>query len=253
MPLDLYDANNYVRVKFETNVGGLALRQIFEEAYYLPEPAIYVFDGFNSKKMRLAKYPAYKQGRTPTPDNFYHHLNFFKELLLHTKHLIIEVPEVEADDVIGTIARSRPTEVIRIFSTDRDFCCLLREGLTTPMANLKGVAAEDVRLYKTLCGDNSDNIPGLPQFGKGCWEALSRRHKEAWTAWLEGGDFPEDHGVTSKRCLTKMKEQVNLDMLKVFWDIVGLYDVPMDLIAKHMRVGTPDYPLANSKLIEIMQ
>lgn len=249
--LNIYDCNNYVRVRFEKDPTGLPLRRLFEEAYH-SAPALYVFDGFDSKAMRRALYPEYKQGRTSAPDNFYIQLKFFQELLLHTGNVVICVPQVEADDVIATYCKAHPQEEIVIYSTDRDFCALQRPGLTTPMANLKGIEASDVRLYKTLVGDSSDNIPGIKGFGKGAWEKLTPEHKEELKNYFERkGEASTVFDTLTPMQLKNFNSQQSL--LDVFWKIVGFYDISQDLIQTHMKCGVRDYALADAKLKESLQ
>lgn len=255
--LDLYDTNNWARVKFETDTSGLPLRTLFNLAFYAPTPSVFFFDGYNAKAMRKAIFPGYKSKRKPAPDNFYLLLKVFKELLHHTKHVIVEVPGYEADDVINTFCMANPTVEIQILSTDRDFCKLLRPGLTTPMASLKGVAPEDVRLYKTLCGDQSDSIDGIPNFGEKTFAKLTQDQKKAWVECFEPTRLSEP--LTDFKSLGLSRPGhiewagQNMKLLCTYWQIIGFYDVPMDLIAQHTRVGKPNLDLANSKLKEMLQ
>lgn len=248
--LKLFDCNNTVRVRFEADTTGLPLRGLFLEAFS-SGPNVYFFDGKGSKALRREIYPEYKGKRKAAPDNFYLLLNFYKELLLHTNNVIVEVPGYEADDVIATFCKANPTTEIEIDSTDRDFCGLLREGLTTPKANLKGVPAEEVRLYKTLVGDTSDNIPGIVGFAGGAWEKLTPWNKELFTQFFEGKislqELPEMGLHTPKH------QKADFKLLQIYWDIVGFYGVPNELIQKHTRVGTKNYALADSKLKESLQ
>lgn len=251
--LALYDSNNWARREFEVDPTGLPLRRLFTKAFYSDSPGVYIFDGPGAKNLRKSKFPGYKSKRKPASDNFYLMLGFFKELLLHTANVIVEVPGYEADDVIATFSKNNPETEIVIHSTDRDFCALHRPNLTTPIANLKGVAPEDVRLYKTLCGDNSDSISGIVGFGDSAWTKLSENNKKNWLRHLGQTEVfsPFDLGLTKPSHIKFMEE--NGELLRTFWEIIGFYDVPQDLIAKHTRVGTPDLALANSKLKELLQ
>ena len=251
--LDLYDTNNWARVKFETDTSGLPLRTLFNLAFYAPQPAVFFFDGFNAKEMRKAIFHGYKSKRKPAPDNFYLLLKVFKELLHHTKHVIVEIPGYEADDVIATFVKGSPGLEVQILSTDRDFCAL---GVQTPMASLKGVAPEDVRLYKTLCGDTSDSIDGIPGFGEKTFLKLTPEQKKNWVGYLEDGvrkhptNFPS-LGLTRPGHIEWASK--NMELLCTYWQIIGFYDVPMPLIGQHTRVGKPNLELANSKLKEMLQ
>lgn len=244
----LYDTNNYARKVFERSSSGLPLRELFDAAYFEPEPAVFFFDGPGAKAPRLALYPEYKAKRVGAPDNFYIILRFFEELLAHTNNVIVKVPGVEADDVIATYVRANPEGIFEIESTDRDFGALHRAGVTQPNANMKGVPADEVRLHKTLLGDTSDNIPGLVKFGPKAWEALTPEHKANWVKHLEGGEVehPNDLGLTKVIHITNWMR--DMELLRIYWKIIGFFDVPMDTIAKNMRLGTKNYDLANQKM-----
>lgn len=255
MPLNIFDGNNYARVEFEVDPTGLPLRRLHSKAFFDAEPGIYVFDGPGHKALRLAQYPEYKSKRKAPPDNFMIMLGFYKELLMHTNKVIVEVPGYEADDVIATLVRSNPTLDIVIHSTDRDFCALETDRVKVPNANLKGVQREDVRLYKTLCGDPSDSIGGIRLFGDKAWALLDTNHKAYWTEMLMAGTLQmadyDKLGVTRPLFCNWLAQ--NHILVQTFWSIVGFYEVPTDLIFKHTRVGVADYPLAESKLRELLQ
>ena len=247
--LELYDTNNWARVKFETDTTGLPLRHLFETAYSLPEPAVFFFDGIQAKARRLAIFPDYKKGRNQAPDNFYILLSALKELLLHTKHIVLEVPGYEADDVIATFCKTQEPNSVTIFSTDKDFCAL---GQNLPMVTLKTLRPEDVRLYKTLVGDISDCVPGLKGFGAKTFETLSSEHKVCWRDWLDGGAATAAQlGLAKSSHVAYWKD--NPELLRVFWKVVGFFDVPTDLMQKHIKSGISNYPLANLILKELLQ
>lgn len=253
--LNIFDGNNYARVEFEVDPGGLPLRRLFTKAFFEPKPSIYVFDGKNSKDLRLALYPGYKGKRNAPPDNFMIMLGFYKELLLHTGKSVVEVPGYEADDVIATLVLTNPDVRITIDSTDCDFCALEGPNVIVPKANLKGIERLDVRLYKTLCGDSSDSIGGFAKFGPKAWEALTIAEKDHWKEVLESRTLASaDYKALGihRELFTNWLAQ-NHQLIQTYWDIVGFYDVPMDLIAKHTRVGVPNFPLAEQKLMDLLQ
>ena len=253
--LNIYDANNYARIEFEVDPTGLPLRRLFSKAFFDNQPGIYVFDGKGHKALRLAQYPEYKSKRKPPPDNFYVMLGFYKELLTHTNKVIVEVPGYEADDVIATLAKKHTTLDITIVSTDRDFCALETDLVKIPNANLKGVERGDVRLYKTLCGDTSDSIGGIRLFGDKAWAALTADDKEYWQFVLRNRDLENaDYarlGLHRELFCNWVAQHHKL--LQTYWDIVGFYEVSDELISKHTTVGVPNYPLAESKLKDLLQ
>lgn len=257
MPLNLVDGNNFARIQFEADPGGLPLRTLFIKAFHDPNPGVYVFDGHDSKALRRALYPEYKMQRKRAPDNFYLMLGFYKELLMHTKAVVVEVPGYEGDDVIATLVKSHPDLDIIIESTDADFCALTNQRVLLPKANLKtvGVEAKDVRLYKTLVKDVSDNIKGIKLFGDTAWNLLTEENKRYWRWVLEGRVLYTANytllGLTRELHCNWLAQ--NHKIIQAYWDIVGFYDVPAALISKHTTIGVPNYALAESKLSELMQ
>lgn len=253
LPLHIVDCNNFVRRRHEVDTSGLALRNLYSEATCTPNPTIYVFDGKNSKAARRALYPDYKANRTPASDSFYAVLGMFKELMLCTNKVVLEIPGFEADDVITHLVRSAPTQQIKIFSNDGDFTALCNDFVTMSDPKLPKVPQEDVRLYKTLVGDTSDNIKGIAKFGPAAWENLTVEQKQTWTIWLE----KEPIAVSSETLgLTKKQHEwfsANTELIRAYWQIVGFLPVPLDLFAKHMQVGTKNPELANELLKGVFQ
>lgn len=244
--IDCYDSNNWVRIKFET---GQMLRDLYIEVFHRPV-SFFVFDGKNAKAIRKAIYEGYKLNKTPAPDNFYLMLGVFKELLLHTHHIIIDVPGYEGDDVINTLAK---TQDLNIFSTDRDFCALHREGILTPMANLKGVAAHEVRLYKTLVGDTTDSISGIVGFGRKAWESLTEEHKVQWLIFLRGGEAPPSAHLGLLKPGHVVWYEKNQELLRCFWKVIGFFEIPTELLALHIKNGTPNWARGDALLKEMVQ
>ncbi|KAL2622840.1 hypothetical protein R1flu_003045 [Riccia fluitans] len=58
----------------------------------------------SGQTFRHTLYPEYKAHRSPTPDTVYQAVNYTKAALLSMGMQVVEVPGVEADDVIGTLA-----------------------------------------------------------------------------------------------------------------------------------------------------
>ena len=140
--------------------------------------AVCVFDA-KGPTFRDALYPAYKAQRSPMPDDLRSQVEPIHEVVRLLGWKVLDVPGVEADDVIGTlacIASSQAIEVI-ISSGDKDLSQLVDEHITVidtmndRRRDLAGVEAEfgvPPRLmvdYQTLVGDAVDNVPGVPKVG----------------------------------------------------------------------------------------
>lgn len=133
---------------------------------------------------RHTLYPAYKSNRPPTPDTIVQGLQYLKASIKAMSIKVIEVPGVEADDVIGTLAvRSVDTGYkVRVVSPDKDFFQILSPSLRLLRIAPRGFdmvsfgMEEFAKKYGTLqpsqfvdvislVGDKCDNIPGVDGIG----------------------------------------------------------------------------------------
>ncbi|MFN3569783.1 MAG: DNA polymerase I [Polaromonas sp.] len=137
-----------------------------------------VFDA-KGPTFRDALYPAYKAQRSPMPDDLRSQVAPIHEVVRLLGWKVLDVPGVEADDVIGTLAcmASRQGIEVIISSGDKDLSQLVDEHITVidtmndRRRDLAGVEAEfgvPPRLmvdYQALVGDAVDNVPGVPKVG----------------------------------------------------------------------------------------
>lgn len=247
--LVVYDGNNYARKVFETDTSGLGARRLFVDIAYNVTPTIVVFDGMNSKAKRRELYPGYKAQRPPTPDGFYRLLGFWKELLMHTHAVVMEVPGYEADDVIAAVAQGI-TSPMQIKSTDRDYLALCNEHVSVVGASMEGIPPNEIRLYKTLIGDTSDNVKGLVGFGPKEWLKLTPSMKDEIINFLKGNiewTYP-----LARDSLNSWVEK-NTPLLRAYWQVVGFMPVAAEDISKGTQIGVNNTPLAESKLEDVAQ
>jgi DNA polymerase-1 len=142
---------------------------------YDPEHMSVVFDA-KGKTFRNALYADYKANRPPMPDELRDQIEPLLEIIRAQGYPLMIVPDVEADDVIGTLA-SRYHGKVLISTGDKDMAQLVTDNvhLINTMSksyydiqgviNKYGVPPERIRDYLTLMGDTSDNIPGVPKVG----------------------------------------------------------------------------------------
>lgn len=258
--INIVDTNNYARIKFETDA--FALRSLFEHSFRDPEPYIFVFDGRNAKASRREIFPGYKVGRVGAPDNFYRQLELFQELLMYTNKVQLKVDNYEADDVIYSMVNNHPELEFLIHSNDGDFMRLVNDRVSVSTPTIKDVPPAEIRLYKTLKGDQSDKVPGIRLFGDKAWQSLTFDHKQEWLKILrklEALDplnkevnftLPEiDYGLSKSQTLWVNE---NWRLLRAFWFVVDFQDVPSELMGKNTKVGTPRYELGDSLLKELL-
>jgi DNA polymerase I len=135
--------------------------------------------------------PQYKADRKETPEDFIEDVNNLQQLLVALNLTIVTAPGYEADDVIGTLAQqgSEAGYQVKILSGDRDLFQLIdprkhitvlylepnavkssskqnyREFDSIAVEEKMGIKPSQVVDYKALCGDKSDNIPGIQGIG----------------------------------------------------------------------------------------
>ena len=145
---------------------------------YHPSHLAMIFDA-KGKTFRNDLYPEYKAHRPPMPDDLRSQIAPLHELIQNLGVPLISVPDVEADDVIGTLAVSLAKEghQILISTGDKDLAQLVTDQITlintmnnflmTPSSVIEkfGVKPEQMIDYLALIGDTSDNIPGIPKVG----------------------------------------------------------------------------------------
>ncbi len=152
------------------------LRRLLGE--YKPEQIAVVFDT-KGKTFRHDMYKEYKANRPPMPDDLAEQIQPIHEIIRAMGLPLIAVPGVEADDVIGTLARQAEAAGIEtIISTgDKDMAQLVdahvhlintmndsymdRDGVIEKF----GIPPERIIDYLALIGDTSDNVPGVPKVG----------------------------------------------------------------------------------------
>ena len=144
-------------------------------------PADYVACVFDAKgpTFRDAIYPDYKAHRDPMPEDLRSQIEPIHEVVRLLGWSVLDVPGVEADDVIGTLCATAARQRIEVIvsSGDKDLAQLVDEHVTIidtmngKRRDLAGVEAEfgvPARLmldYQTLVGDTVDNVPGVPKVG----------------------------------------------------------------------------------------
>ena len=137
-----------------------------------------VFDA-HGPTFRDRLYPAYKANRSAMPDDLRSQIPPIHEVVRLLGWKVLNVPGVEADDVIGTLAHTAALQGIEVIisSGDKDLSQLVNEHITVidtmndRRRDIAGVEAEfgvppSLMLdYQTLVGDQVDNVPGVPKVG----------------------------------------------------------------------------------------
>jgi DNA polymerase-1 len=159
-------------------------------------------------------YPDYKAGRDAQPEDLSAQLPLVRELIDAFSIPLLEVPDYEADDVIGTLVARAPDDVaVTILSTDKDLMQLVSDRVTlvdgikerrfrpADVEERFGVPPEKMLDLRALVGDPSDNIPGVKGIGAKGAAKLIRE----WGSLEELLDHASE--VTAKRAREALVEQ----------------------------------------------
>ena len=148
-----------------------------------PDHLAVAFDKGGSSA-RVDAFPDYKANRDVTPEAIKIAVPHIKEILKAMHIPIIERDGVEADDLIGTLAKQAEKEDFKVFmvTPDKDYAQLVSEnifmykparmgngieiwGIPEVQKRFEVDRPEQVIDYLGMMGDASDNIPGLPGVG----------------------------------------------------------------------------------------
>jgi DNA polymerase I len=225
----------------------LKLRQEYE-----PDYLGLVMDSGTSVRTEL--FPEYKATREKMPDELRASLPRVRALVDAFNIPVLEVPDHEADDVIGTLARLAGEAGLEtvVVSGDKDFYQLIDDGvaLLNPgrggqsgvdeewvdrrnAAERLGVPPERVCDYLALIGDSSDNIPGARGIGPKTAIQLIEQYGPVESI-LEHAD--EVTGKRAREALLACREEILLSKRLV----TIMTDLPIDLDLDALAVKEPD-------------
>ncbi len=159
------------------------LFKILEEEQ--PDYLAVAFD-VHAPTFRHKMYDAYKGTRKPMPEELREQVPVMKEVLKAMNIVIMEQPGLEADDIMGTLAKKAEADGVEVslVSGDRDLLQIASEHIKIRIPKTKptGTEIEDyyaedvIKTYqvtpaqfielKALMGDTADNIPGVPKVGE---------------------------------------------------------------------------------------
>ncbi|WP_457653773.1 DNA polymerase I [Rhodocaloribacter sp.] len=139
-------------------------------------------------------YAQYKAHREPPPEDLVANIPVIKEIVRALDIPVIEREGVEADDVIGTLARQAEADGadVVIVSPDKDFQQLLSDHVTIFRPAYRGETFDPITVETfrekygvepkqfidilALMGDASDNVPGVPGIGEKTAMKLIRQY-----------------------------------------------------------------------------
>jgi DNA polymerase-1 len=221
-----------------------------------PDYIAVAFD--TGKTFRDKIFPAYKGTRAKMPDDLTPQIKRIREMIDAFNIPRLEMEGFEADDVLGSIARTAAQQGlgVKIITGDRDLLQLVNERTTVYLAGddqnyitdedvIKklGVPPHQVVDYKALVGDKSDNIPGVVGIGEKTATALIQKF-----GTLE--NIYQNLDQVEKRWVTKLAQnRENAFMSRDLAQIKTDLNIRLDL--EHAKAQDLDIPAIEAVFKEL--
>lgn len=186
-----------------------------------PDYVVATFD-MAGPTFRHQEYKEYKATRKKMPDNFYEQIEIVHQLLRAFSVPIFEKQGYEADDVIGTIVQKVKKDNLKVFILTGDLDTLQlvdkKVNVLTPHQGLRDqiiytpekveerfhLPPRQLRDWKALRGDPSDNVPGIPSIGEKTAQKLISQYHDLDTLYQ---NIKEGKKINvSPRILEKLKK-----------------------------------------------
>ncbi|WP_460384117.1 DNA polymerase I [Pseudomonas amygdali] len=227
---------------------------------YPDSPFAVVFDA-KGGTFRDALYTDYKANRPSMPDDLRVQVDLLHACVKGMGYPLLCVEGVEADDVIGTLARSSAAadRPVIISTGDKDMAQLVdghitlvntMTGSVLDVAGVKekfGVGPEHIIDYLALMGDKVDNIPGVPGVGEktavGLLVGVGGGIKELYERLETVATLPIRG---AKTLAAKLEEHRAMAFLSYELATIKI-DVPLDIELDQLHCGEPD----RDKLMEL--
>jgi len=216
-----------------------------------PEYLAVAFDNGGSQ-IRNEMYPQYKANRDETPEAIRIAVPYIKEILKAMHIPVVEVPGIEADDLIGTLSKQAEKEGFKVYmvTPDKDFAQLVSDNIFMyrPARMGNGIEIWGVDQVKEkfeiehplqvidflgMMGDAIDNIPGLPGVGE----------KTAKKLLAEFGSMENLLANTDKlKGALKQKIEANKEQGILSKKLATIFlDCPVTFHKGDFELNTPDY------------
>lgn len=252
-----YIYRSYFAIRQMTNANGESTNALFGFIRsvlklikdFNPSHLVTVFDGPHNTRKRTEMYADYKIHRKEMPGDLLHQIFWAQEYcrLMGIPELMI--PEVEADDTMGSVAKWAANQGATVYlcTSDKDMCQLVTDHvwilnthkdnlILTPqeVASQYGVSPAQMIDYLAITGDASDNVPGIPGLGpKTAAELLQHFHSLDHLL-----DHPEQ--ISSKRkqdLLIQYRDQALLSRQLVTIDT----SVPVPMEPRFYQLSPPHF------------
>jgi DNA polymerase-1 len=206
---------------------------------------IAIFDA-KGKTFRNDMYPEYKANRPPMPDDLRTQIAPLHDIITAMGLPLLVIPGVEADDVIGTLAKQADEQGIEtVISTgDKDMAQLVTQhvSLINTMTDVAmdvagvsekfGVRPDQIIDYLALMGDKVDNIPGVVKCGP-----------KTAVKWLAEHGTLDEVIANADKVKGKIGENLRdaLEQLPLSYQLATIKcDVELEKTADQLHASAPD-------------
>ena len=205
-----------------------------------PTKVVVAWDSKTSTSKRRALYSEYKAGRIKPGDDFYAQIPLLKELIHDLGWNFVEIDDYEADDIIGTLAKqaddlgdyetyiiSSDLDMLQIVDSNTHMWRILKgftniEQINVPELEAKyGINKSQFLDLKSLKGDSSDNIPGVPGIGEKTAAKLLNEYDDLDNIYAHLSDIKGSTGT--KLTAGKDSAYLSRDLARI------MFDAPVDL------------------------
>ena len=209
-----------------------------------PTKVVVAWDSKSSTSKRRAIFPEYKAGRIKPGDDFYTQIPLLKELIHDLGWNFVELPDYEADDIIGTLSKqaddagdwetfiiSSDLDMLQIVDDNTHMWRILKgftniEQINVPEIEAKyGIKKSQFLDLKSLKGDSSDNIPGVPGIGEKTAAKLLNEYGDLDNIY---NNIDKIIGSTHQKLIAgKDSAYMSRDLARIMFDApINLADLP---------------------------
>ena len=204
-----------------------------------------VFDGGDNFRMELD--PNYKANRKPMPEELKVQMPYIREAFEILGWPIMQAENVEADDVIGTLAKRSAQKGFNTYvvSGDKDFRQIVTENLHVldTMSDIcydpamvkekMGVGPENVVEFLALLGDSSDNVMGVDKVGKGTAAKLLNEYGDMDSIRKNQDELKGKSGENMRAAFASGQIDKNIEL-------ITLKEVDIKITAKDVKMKELD-------------
>jgi DNA polymerase I len=214
--------------------------------------------GTNIRKRREI-FPEYKVGRKKAPDDFYAQIPILYELLEAFGWPLYELDDYEADDLMGTFALEATAKGIDtcLLTSDLDALQLISPSvkvyaMKNGLSNIEefdvahfekkyGIDVEQFLDLKSLKGDSSDNLPGVPGIGEKTGVELLQKYGTLDEIYNHLDDIRPTVAkkLIAGKDLAYMSREVGRIWtdapVKLDWDVADVNDTDLEKVAAILR------------------